>query len=69
MKQAAVRQSVLLKRVGCDASLNIFQLTAASADQPLVVTAMTVIRNFGLLRSLRLNEYKLLLYLKQVEAG
>jgi hypothetical protein len=59
----------LIAQLGTRVSFNIFKLCDVCADQPLVLTAMTAIRSFGLIQTLRLDEPKLFLFLKTVEVG
>jgi hypothetical protein len=66
---AEARKPELMAQLGKRVSFNIFDMTEVCPEQPMVLTAIVAIRSFGLIQTLRLNEPKLLMFLKQVEAG
>jgi hypothetical protein len=59
----------LIAKLGTWISFNMFDVYEACPEQPLVLTAVTAVRSFGLVQTLHLDEHKLILFLKQVEDG
>jgi hypothetical protein len=69
MSNFATARPDLMDGLGRNICIDGLDIAAACGNQPLVLTTMTVIKGFGLVESLRLNELKLLRYLKHIEAG